>query len=94
MVLLARYGNAAVGADSKRKIVAYEASNSGLRTISFGFADSLGQNQEYGKLWYSNGWLFYFRCHDPLTIESFPSKYLMEVGKQANAATPAMKKSK
>jgi serine/threonine protein kinase len=85
-------GNAEVGANSNRKQVVYESNNSGLRTFTFGFADSHNLNRECGKLWYSDGWLFYFRCPEFMTIESFPSKYLMEVGKRANS--PAAKKEK
>ena len=72
----------------------HTTSDEKLRTVTFGFADSLNLNHEFGKLWYGNGWLFYFRCHEPLTIESFPSKYLMEVGKQASGTAPVPKKGK
>jgi serine/threonine protein kinase len=78
--------------DSKRQKVVYSASDSGHRTVTYGFADSYNQNHEYGKLWYATDWLFYFRTAAHLRIEFFPSKYLMEVGKRANVATPALKK--
>jgi serine/threonine protein kinase len=82
-------GTAAVGPDSKRKKVVYTANDTGRRTVAFGFHDSLSQNQEYGKLWYGHGWLFWFRTAAPLKIEHFPPKYLMEVGKKAGTPPKA-----
>ena len=87
-------GTATLGAESKRKKVVYSNSDSKLRSVTFAFADTLNLNHEFGKLWYGNGWLFYFRCHEPLKIDSFPSKYLMEVGKQASQSAPTPKKGK
>jgi hypothetical protein len=72
-------------AGSKRKKVVYTAENSGVRTVTFGFHDESMQHQEYGKLWHGGGWLYWFRTSQPMTIESFPSKFLMEVGKRASA---------
>jgi hypothetical protein len=74
---------AAPGPGSKRKHAVYFAENGGLRTATFGFHDEFSQNQEYGKLWYGGGWLFWFRTAQPLVIEWFPSKFLLEVGKRA-----------
>jgi len=74
---------------SKREKAVYVAEKSSLRTVTFAFHDDLAQNQEYGKLWYGGGWLFWFRTTQPMGIESFPSKYLLEVGKRAGA--PAKK---
>jgi len=74
---------------SKREKVVYLAEKSSLRTVTFAFHDDLAQNQEYGKLWYGGGWLFWFRTTQPMSIEHFPSKYLLEVGKRAG--TPAKK---
>jgi serine/threonine protein kinase len=84
---------------SYRQKVNYTQSNSAQRTVTFGFSDTLNQNQEYGKVWYSRDWLFYFRTTQPLTtipltIEVFPSKYLVAVGKQATAPKPEAKASK
>jgi len=68
---------------SKRQHTVYHAENSHLRTVTFGFHDEFSQNQEYGKLWYGGGWLFWFRTAQPLVVEWFPSKFLLEVGKRA-----------
>jgi serine/threonine protein kinase len=70
---------------SKRKKAVYFAENGGNRTVTFGFHDEFAQNQEYGKLWYGGGWLFWFRTAQPLVIEWFPSKFLLEVGKRAES---------
>jgi predicted Ser/Thr protein kinase len=78
-------GTAATAPDSKRKQVVYTSSNSVNRTITFGFQDALSQYQEYGKLWYGHGWLFWFKTATPLKVEYFPSKYLMEVWKKGSA---------
>jgi hypothetical protein len=69
--------------DSKRKKAVLFAENGGNRTVTFGFHDEFAQNQEYGKLWYGGGWLFWFRTGQPLVVESFPTKFLLEVGKRA-----------
>lgn len=79
-------GSSNAFADSKRKKVVYSASNSSHRTVTFGFTDSLNQNQEYGKIWYGQGWLFYFKTTELLLIESFPSSYLLEVSQRASDA--------
>jgi serine/threonine protein kinase len=76
-------GTAVPGPGSKRKQVVYTTSNTANRTFTWGFNDTLGQHQEYGKLWYGHGWLFWFKATAPLKIEYFPSKYLMEVWKTA-----------
>jgi serine/threonine protein kinase len=73
-----------------RQKVFLTQSNSTQRTLTFGFSDNDNQSHEYGKIWYSHDWLFYFRTTQPLptlplTIDVFPSKYLMEVGKKATA---------
>jgi serine/threonine protein kinase len=78
-------GNAGSG---NRKKVMYTANNSGQRTVTFGFSDSVSQNQEYGKLWYSRDWLFYFKTSTPLVIESFPSGFLMQLKPTALPAPP------
>lgn len=70
--------------ESKRQKVIYTGSNSQLRTVTFGFSDTANLHQEYGKIWYGGDWLMYFRANNHLTIESFPSKFLMEVGKQVS----------
>jgi hypothetical protein len=62
--------------------------------VTWGFADSFNQNHEYGKLWHSHDWLFYFRTGDPLKIEYFPAKYLTEVAKRANAGPAKEMKKK
>jgi hypothetical protein len=82
-------GSATVGPDSRRKKVVYTANNSGIRTVTFGFADSFNEAHEFGKIWYGHGWLFWFRTSVMLKIEHFPSKYLMEVGKRASAPPAA-----
>ena len=84
-------GSAGNRGGSNRKKVVYTASNSSTRNVTFGFSDTMNGNQEYGKIWYSNGWLFYFRTSASL-IESFPSKYLIEVGKQASTPKVDSKK--
>jgi serine/threonine protein kinase len=71
---------------SRRKKVVYTAENSGVRTVTFGFHDESMQHQEYGKLWYGGGWLYWFRTEQPLVIEWFPSKFLMEVGKRTTSS--------
>ena len=78
-------GSPDVPRDSMRKKVVYTSNNSTHRTVTFGFADSMNQDHEYGKIWYGQGWLFYFKTKAPLLIESFPSSYLMEVGKRASS---------
>jgi serine/threonine protein kinase len=77
-------GTAAANADSKRKKAVYAQQDTGRRTVTFGFHDESAQNQEYGKLWYGGGWLYWFRTSAPMVIEWFPSKFLMEVGKRAS----------
>lgn len=69
---------------SKRKKAVYMGQDSGRRTVTFGFHDEYAENQEYGKLWYGGGWLYWFRTSQPMSIEWFPSKFLMEVGKRAS----------
>ena len=81
------------GANPNRTKVVYSHQSSGDRTVTFGFADSANQNHEYGKTWFSQGWLFHFHTTAPLVIESFPPKYLLEVAKKANAP-PAKPKAK
>jgi hypothetical protein len=82
----ARHGDTGVAPpDSKRKKTVYAGQDTGRRTVTFGFHDASAQYQEYGKLWYGGGWLYWFRTSQPLTIETFPSKFLMEVGKRASA---------
>jgi serine/threonine protein kinase len=82
-------GTATTGPESIRKKVVYTSSNSATRTLTFGFHDALSQQPEYGKLWYGQGWLFWFRTAAPEKIEYFPPKYLMEVWKKAGAPPPA-----
>ena len=82
-------GNAGSGSRTK---VMYSANNSLARTVTFGFSDSFNRTQEYGKLWYTQGWLFYFKTSTPLVIETFPSKFLMELNKRPNAIPPAVPK--
>jgi serine/threonine protein kinase len=72
------------GSGNRKKAI-YSVSNSGQRSVTFGFATDNVQNQEFGKLWYSQGWLFHFKTSGLTAIESFPSKYLLEVDKQAGA---------
>jgi predicted Ser/Thr protein kinase len=83
-----RGGTAPAPPGSKRTKAVYVSEDSRQRTVTFGFHDELSQNQEYGKLWYGGGWLFWFRTAQPLKVEFFPSKYLMELGKRANAPEP------
>ena len=78
-------GTAPVPPGSKRKKAVYIGEQSSRRTVTFGFHDEFAQNQEFGKLWYGGGWLYWFRTSQPLVIEWFPSKFLMEVGKRASA---------
>jgi serine/threonine protein kinase len=85
-----RLNSAGGPANSTRHKAVYAAQDSGARTVTFGFHDAQSANQEYGKLWYSQGWLFWFQTSEPLQIDSFPSKYLIEVSKRA--ADPATKK--
>jgi serine/threonine protein kinase len=80
------------GSVNRQKVV-YTADNSGQRTFTFGFSDALNRNHEYGKIWYGGDWLFYFRTDTALSIEFFPPKYLLEVGKQA-ASRPNAKNGK
>ena len=75
---------AAADPASKRKKAVYAQQDTGRRVVTFGLHDDLSQNQEYGKLWYGGGWLYWFRTTQPLAIETFPSKFLMEVGKRAS----------
>ena len=78
-----------------RAKVVYSQSNSTNYTITYGFADSSNQSHEYGKTWYSQGWLFHFRTTAPLVIDQFPSKYLLEMAKKAASPphkTPATRK--
>jgi hypothetical protein len=82
------------GGGSTRSKVVYSNNDPGQQMMTWGFADSSNQNQEYGKLWYSNGWLFYFRTSDPLKIEFFPTKYLMEVATRAKTASAKEMKKK
>jgi hypothetical protein len=56
----------------------------GRRTVTVGFHDGAGGHFESNKFWYGGGWLFWFRCTG-VSIEWFPSKYLIEVGKRAAA---------
>jgi hypothetical protein len=79
------------GGQPNRARAVYSMSNTTNYTITYGFADASHQNPEYGKTWYSQGWLFYFRTSAPLVIDQFPSKYLLEVGKKA--AAPPRKSS-
>jgi hypothetical protein len=67
----------------KRKAVVYSSQSSSLRTVTFGFRDEYSDDQEYGTLWYGGGWLYWFRSGDSMSIESFPPKFLKEVGKAA-----------
>jgi hypothetical protein len=76
-------GTVSARVTANRQKVVYFDDNPGMRTVSFGFLDESNKNSEYGKIWYGGGWLFYFRTTTPLIIESFPSRYLLEVGKQA-----------
>ena len=69
---------------SRRKKAVYVSDNPGRRTVTFGFHDDTGETQEYGKLWYGGGWLYWFRTTQPLSIEWFPPKFLMEVGKRTS----------
>ncbi|HVK07773.1 MAG TPA: serine/threonine-protein kinase [Gemmataceae bacterium] len=69
---------------SRAKVV-YSSSNTQNHTITFGFSDQQHQRTEFGKTWYSQGWLFYFRTDAPMVIEQFPSKYLLEMSKKALA---------
>jgi serine/threonine protein kinase len=71
-------------AGSKRKKGVYSSQDSTRRTVTYGFHDEHAQNQEYGKLWYGGGWLYWFRTSHPFVIEWFPSKFLMEVGKRTS----------
>ena len=76
-------GTAAAQPASKRKKAVYVADHPGYRTVTFAFQDELGQNPEFGKLWYGHGWLFWFKTAVPMQIDHFPSKYLVEVSKRA-----------
>jgi serine/threonine protein kinase len=76
-------------AGSKRRQAVYLFDDQPRRTVTVGFHDALSTNHEYGKLWYGGGWLFWFRAPDAESVDSFPSKYLIEVGKRA--AAPAKK---
>jgi hypothetical protein len=75
---------AEAGPGSQRKKAVYVQQDTGRRTVTFGFHDELSQHQEYGKLWYGGGWLYWFRTWQPLAIEVFPPKFLMEVGRRAS----------
>lgn len=75
-----------------RKKVHYTATNTAQRAVTFGFNDSLNQNHEYGKLWYSKDWLFYFKTSTPLVIESFPSRFLIEQDNRPNTMPSPPKK--
>ncbi len=86
-------GSATAVGDSKRKSMVYSASNSSHRTVTFGFSDLLNQNHEYGKIWYGQGWLFYFKTTELLLIQSFPSSYLLEMS-QRGATAPKDSKQK
>jgi hypothetical protein len=79
------------GPSPNRTKVVYSHHNSTDRTVTFGFANLSNQNQEYGKTWFSQGWLFHFHTTAPMVIESFPPKYLLEVAKKANAPPPKPK---
>ena len=71
---------ASPGSGHRQKMVLASSTD---RTIDYGFTDSDNQNHEYGKLWYSQGWLFISLGGESwLTIGSFPSTYLLEVDKQ------------
>jgi serine/threonine protein kinase len=85
-------GSASWENDSKRRKVIYTSNDSATRSVTWGFSDTFNQNHEFGKLWYSQDWLFYFRTTMPLIIESFPSKYLLELGNRVHAPPPEAKK--
>jgi serine/threonine protein kinase len=87
-------GSTAFRGDSKRQKVVYTNDHSGFRTVTFGFSDTFNGNQEYGKIWYGGGWLYYFKTAAPLIIESFPAKFLIEVGRLANVPKKEVKKGK
>jgi serine/threonine protein kinase len=74
-------GQAAAG--SNRHKANYVNHDTGRHTVTYGFNDGSGLHHEFGKLWYSRGWLFWFRTSQLLDLEFFPSKYLMELGKGA-----------
>lgn len=89
----------ATSRNPNRQKVNYTQSNSAQRTVTFGFSDASNQNHEYGRVWYSHDWLFYFRTNQPLPtipliIDVFPSKYLVEVGKKATTPKPDPKVQK
>src|SRR5262245_24270851 len=87
----ARVVNKAVAnSGSKREKAVYSSQDTSRRTVTFGFHDESWQNQEYGKLWYGGGWLYWFRTTQPLVIEWFPSKFLLEVGRRTSG-TPESK---
>ena len=77
------------GSGQRQKVV--QTGISFDHTIDYGFTDSNNQNHEYGKLWYSQGWLFHFKADSWLTISSFPATYLLEVDKQAGLLKKAPK---
>ncbi|HEX3149786.1 MAG TPA: serine/threonine-protein kinase [Gemmataceae bacterium] len=84
-----RLRNPGPAPNSTRYKAVYAANRSD--TVTFGFHDSQSQKQEYGKLWYSSGWLFWFQTATPLEIEFFPPKFVIEVGKRT--PPPDAKKS-
>jgi serine/threonine protein kinase len=75
---------ASPGNGQRQKMV--QAGNSSNHMVDYGFTDSNNQNHEYGKLWYSQGWLFHFKADAWLTIGAFPSTYLLEVDKQPDSS--------
>src|SRR5262249_47960278 len=79
-------GSAPARPGSPRQKTLYSDRDPRRRTFTYGFNDADGQNKELGTGWYGYGWLFVFRSQKPLAIEWFPSRYLIEVGKQVNAA--------
>jgi hypothetical protein len=79
------HGTAAIAPGSNRRKAYYAGEDSGLRTVTYSFHDGSNSQLENGKLWYAQGWLFWFRTAAPTQIEPFPPKYLLEVARRAGA---------
>lgn len=74
---------------TNRKRAFFVSQDTGRRLLTVGFHDGAGGNFESNKFWYGGGWLCWFRGSGVTAVESFPSKYSIEVGKRA--AAPAKK---
>jgi serine/threonine protein kinase len=75
---------AAIDPKAGRNTASFTSQDGIHRKVTYEFHDRSAQAHEYGLVWYGGGWLYWFQAGDEASIQTFPSRFLLEVGRRAS----------